>query len=200
MPVRDPLELPDRLWEAVRPITETPKVNGHPNGVAAQTAPNKVVPHVVVARVDWSPDGAWFTIFGGLLVAIGTFLPWLMANVVGASFTRDAYQLGAQAKLTFDGPLCVVLGVLTVGLGMLRLVRHDLPALLRRASLLSGLIVGLVVADRWSGAHKLVTELNNHGPVIAIVGYGYWMCAGGAVLAFLGGLLAKGARQAVSKG
>jgi hypothetical protein len=71
---------------------------------------------------DASQMGGWLAIIGGLLVAIGAFLPWFTGTViVGSSFNPNGFQLGNQNALTFDGPVCLLLAIVMLVIGILRL-------------------------------------------------------------------------------
>jgi hypothetical protein len=148
----------------------------------------------VIVASDPPMDGAWLTLFGGLLAASGTLVPWAIAKGPGASISRNAYQLGGHNMVTLDGPLCLALGLLTIVIGWVRLRRRPISRVIARFSILTGILVGLVLGDRWSGLAKIVNGLNDHSNVIAMVSYGYWMCAAGAVFAVLGGVIIRPSR------
>jgi hypothetical protein len=145
------------------------------------------------AAADTTPASAWLVIAGGVLMAGGTFLPWITATSAFGSISRNGFQLGTSNGLTFDGPVTVLIAILTVVIGMTRLTQSSMPRGMQRSSIVTGIAVGLILVNRWSGIHDLVNQVNGSG-VAASVGYGYWMCAVGAFIALCGGLALRQAK------
>jgi hypothetical protein len=134
------------------------------------------------------PAGAWLAIIGGILLAVGTLLPWMTFGL--GELTRNGFQLGADESLTADGPVLVLLGVLTAVIGITRLTNSSMPRGIQRSTLVTGLISGAVVGLNWSGIHSLVQNVQGTG-TLAQVGYGYWICAIGAGLAVFSGFILR---------
>jgi hypothetical protein len=108
------------------------------------------------------------------------------------TINRNGFQLGPNDTLTIDGPICLILGVVTVVIGITRLVGSEMPALLQRSSIVTGIAAGILIALNWSGVHSIVVRVQNAGAAAAI-GYGYWICAIGAAVAIVAGLVLRSA-------
>jgi hypothetical protein len=140
--------------------------------------------------------GAIMTGLGGLLIVFGSFLPWLTATapLIG-TINVNGMQGGG------DGVFTLVLGVITILIGVTRLTATNMPALLWRSSIVTGVITGAVaiydynsVQDRiakMTTAAKATSGLPFDIPVIANVGTGIWALFVGAALAILGGMLIR---------
>jgi hypothetical protein len=141
-------------------------------------------------------------IASGALIGIGSLAPWISEDSVGV---RNAFQLGAGYGVTFAGPLSMMLGFLIVVFGIAALPPSPWPHLLQRASIVTGLVEGLVLVNRLPGLQDLVRQLNHvnsaiNGPTpvfvtpgsitisTASLGFGYWMCGAGALLAVMAGI------------
>ena len=130
-------------------------------------------------------------VVGGLLIAIGTFLPWWTNKAVAFSSTHNGFQLGFLGLR--DGFVTIALGALTVVIGVLALVNPALPRWLRTPSILTGLGVIGVLASCWSVLDNNVVNLEG---VTRSVGYGYWTTGAGATLAICGGISLCTAKRA----
>jgi hypothetical protein len=82
--------------------------------------------------------GATMTVLGGLLIVLGSFLPWLSftAPFVG-TITKNGMEGG-------DGVITLVSGVVTILIGVTQLTATRLPAFLHRSSIATGVITGVV--------------------------------------------------------
>jgi hypothetical protein len=137
-----------------------------------------------------TPAGAWLAIVGGVLISIGSLLPWIaVASVV--SISRNAFQLGANESLTVDGPICILLGIVTLIIGITRLTGSTMPRFIQRSSIITGIAVGVLLILDWSGLHDLVNQINGTNGAIASIGYGYWVSGVGALVAIVGGLVLR---------
>jgi hypothetical protein len=139
--------------------------------------------------------GAIMTGLGGLLIVFGSFLPWLTAT---APFVGTISVNGMQGG---DGVITLVLGVITILIGVTRLTATKMPARLWRSSIVTGVITGALaiydynqVQERITGAKtaaKATGDLPFDIPVVANVGTGIWALFVGAALAILGGMLVR---------
>lgn len=131
----------------------------------------------------------------------GDFLPWLSATTgFGTGLTRNGFQLGKLDSLTFDGPLILLLGIITVVIGITHVTRSAMPTFIQRSPIATGVVVGLLLVNRWSGIHDAVNAVNQKdASAFASVGYGFWLCAVGAGLAIIGGLVLRSSASADSK-
>jgi hypothetical protein len=145
---------------------------------------------------DTTPSGAWLAIVGGGLMAIGVILPWITATAaLGISISRDGFQLGNDDALTFDGPVLLLLGIVTIVIGVSRLTNTAPPRFLQRSSIVTGIVAAAVLINRYSGIHDLVNQVNSSSSALASIGYGFWVCSAGALAAFVGGLVLRAAKR-----
>ena len=136
------------------------------------------------------PAGAWLAIAGGAVLTVGSLLPWVSATTAIGGIQRNGFQLGANQSVTVDGPLCLLLGILTAVIGVTSPSRARMPWFLQRSSIVTGVVAGVLLAIEWPGIHNLVDQIVADGAG-ASVGYGYWVCAVGAVLAVVGGFVLR---------
>ncbi|MGH9089981.1 MAG: hypothetical protein ACRDZR_01155 [Acidimicrobiales bacterium] len=139
---------------------------------------------------DTTPAGALLTVVGGVLVAIGTVLPWTTVSTPFVSLSRNGFQLGTNGSMTFDGPVCVLLAVIAIVIGVTRITASSMPRFMQRSSIVVGIVVGLVLADRWPGLHDYVNQFGSR-VVTASIGYGFWLCALGALVTVIGGIVLR---------
>jgi hypothetical protein len=68
------------------------------------------------------------TVLGGLLIVLGSFPPWLSFTApFGGTVTRNGMEGG-------DGIITLILGVVTILIGVTQVTATRLPAFLRRSS------------------------------------------------------------------
>jgi hypothetical protein len=126
-------------------------------------------------------------------------MPWVTATALGISISRDGFQLGDRDALSFDGPVLLLLGIVTIVIGVSRLTKTAVPRFLQRSSIVTGVAAALVLVNRYPGIHDLVNQVNSSDD-LASIGYGFWVCAAGALAAFIGGLVLRSAnRQATTE-
>jgi hypothetical protein len=137
--------------------------------------------------------GGLLWIFGGVALSVGTFLPWLTAAAVsGSSFSgslsRSGFQLGAGNSLSFEGPLCLALGIFAIVMGIARLISKNMPSYLLHAATLSVIAAGVVLADRYPDIHNLVQQLHWQSVFWrpASIGSGFWICCIGVLIPIVG--------------
>ena len=144
---------------------------------------------------SWSTTeaGAWAAIAGGVLMAVSAFLPWVTAHALFVSIDRNAFQLGNQDGFSADGPVLLGLAVLTILVGITRLLGTSMPRYLQRSSIVTGIGAGVVVINRAPSIHDQTQHLNRLGDglVSASIGYGLWVAAVAGVIAVVGGLILR---------
>jgi len=132
--------------------------------------------------------GGLLWIFGGIALSVGTFLPWLTADTFSGSLSRSGFQLGASSTLTFEGPLCLALGIFAIVMGIARLISKNMPSYLLHAATLSVIAAGVVLADRYPDINNLVQQLHWQSffwrP--ASIGSGFWICCVGVLIPIVG--------------
>ncbi|GAY11075.1 MmcQ/YjbR family DNA-binding protein [Pseudonocardia sp. N23] len=146
---------------------------------------------------------AIITVVGGLLAAVGSFLPWV---------TLQAGTFGSLsvAGTEGDGIITLIVGILIVAVGVLRLLKPSIPALVQRVPILLGLIVvGLGVyviinlnstmAEAGAATGGLAGELADAFDFS--LGFGLIMTIVGGVVAVVGGIVvSKASAPAVPPG
>ena len=138
-------------------------------------------------------------IASGALIGIGSLAPWISEDSVGV---RNAFQLGTHNGVTFAGPLTLLLGILTVIFGIAALPPSPWPHLLQRSSVVTGVAEGVVLLNRLPGLQDMAKQLNRAYVIIggsASIGYGYWMCGAGALLALMAGIALPRRRVVVER-
>jgi hypothetical protein len=141
-------------------------------------------------RVDTLPAGAWLALAGGLLMAVGSFLPWLQATVFVTTITRNGMQMGDNMGFSADGVITLVLGVITCVIGLSRLLHFSMPRFLYSSTVITGLIAGAITIYDATQVHKFVASIGNNS-VTASMGYGLWVLLIGCALAILGGFVVR---------
>lgn len=130
-------------------------------------------------------------IVAGVLVALGSFLPWITLR---APFVGQISRSGLEGG---DGIFTLVLGLGLAALGVAR-ITSDTERTIQRWALLLGAIVGgiggLNFADAQARAADVAREAE--GAAIGAVGMGLWVILVGAVFALLAGLITKPMRIA----
>jgi hypothetical protein len=142
---------------------------------------------------DTTPAGAWLAIAGGAMIAIGSLLPWVQIG----GFARNGFQLGANESVTIDGPICLILGIVTIVIGITRLTNSAMPRFIQRSTIVTGVVVGFVLAGDYSAIHHSVDQTNGSWD-IASIGYGYWVCGVGALVAVAGGIVLRSGQPGLS--
>jgi uncharacterized Zn finger protein (UPF0148 family) len=151
-------------------------------------SPDPIGPNVI--EVDTLPAGAWLTLAGGLLMAIGSFLPWMQASVFLATLSRNGMQLGDNMGFSVDGVVTLILGVVTCVIGLSRLLHFSLRRFFYSSSVITGLIAGAITAYNATQLHKFVASIGDES-VTASLGYGLWVLLVGCALAIIGGFMVR---------
>jgi uncharacterized membrane protein len=139
---------------------------------------------------------ALVTMLGGLLVGVGSFLPWLtiMAPFVG-TLSRSGLDGGG------DGVFTLVVGVAALGIGLARFATPLRP-LIQRAPILAGLLaLGIAVLDLVNVNDK-ISSIGTSPYVHAYVGSGLYLLVVGALVTVAGGLVVtdSGGRRPIEAG
>jgi hypothetical protein len=138
------------------------------------------------------------TVCGGLLVILGSLLPW------------EATTLPFGGKLTIDGiangygVVTLILGVITVLTGMNYILSSSVPRFATWLPIVTSLLAGSIAAYGYNRISRyqvvgITDDLSSIGIAATKVsdlistspGIGIWFILLGAVLAFLGGVLAR---------
>ncbi len=148
----------------------------------------------------WSPPstvpaGATFSLMGGLLIAGGTLLPWYTVTSGLATVNQNGFQLGTNRSLSWAGPALLLLGIVTVVIGVVRLAGGRMPSTIQRSPVVTGLVGGAVLLFSYPVPTETTQRLANAGLVSTSVGYGYWICAVGCGVAVVGGVILRDRRR-----
>jgi hypothetical protein len=156
------------------PAQPSPPAQPTPPTPPAGLAQNPIVP------------GATMTVLGGLLIVLGSFLPWisLTAPFIG-TVTRNGMEGG-------DGIITLMLGVVTILIGVTQFTATRLPGFLHRSSIVTGAITGAVAIYDYLDVQRRIEDAKEQSELIAAsVGAGIWTLIVGAVLAIIGGVLIR---------
>ncbi len=145
---------------------------------AATTAPARSGP----ALMGYAVPARVAVFVGGGLLALGSFLPWVKASVVGITFEKNG--------IDGDGVFTLLLGVAAVLL--FSLVRGTAGRVLTLATAV--LAAGVTFYDVVDVKQTADEISSSAGPlsVDASVGIGLWICAIGALVLIIGVMLAFG--------
>jgi hypothetical protein len=130
--------------------------------------------------------GATMALLGGVLIVLGSFLPWLTATapLVG-TISRNGMEGG-------DGIITLILGVVTILIGVTQLTATNLPTLVQRSTIVTGAITGIVAIINYLNVQRRIEDVREESELIAAsVGAGIWTLIVGAVLAIVGGVLVR---------
>jgi hypothetical protein len=129
--------------------------------------------------------GAVLVVIAGLLIVLGSFLPWITLR---AAFVGTVSRSGMEGG---DGIGTLLLGVVTVVIGVARLASARLPRFVQRSSIVTGgvtfLIAAIDYADAASRVRAASSRLSEVGA--ASVGPGLWTLFLGAIIAVVGGFV-----------
>jgi hypothetical protein len=155
---------------------------------AWQPAPQPPPPPPAPSGLMRNPvvPGATMALLGGVLIVLGSFLPWLTATapLVG-TISRNGMEGG-------DGIITLVLGVVTILIGVTQLTATNLPTLVQRSTIVTGAITGIVAIINYLNVQRRIEDVREESELIAAsVGAGIWTLIVGAVLAIVGGVLVR---------
>jgi len=132
-------------------------------------------------------------LLGGAMIAAGTLLPFETLGGGLISINRTAFQLGANLKLTVDGPIILLLGLIGAGIGLSLLTNTKMPSLVQSSPIIVGLGAALDTGFIWAGINGNVNDLHSQG-FAASIGTGFWITAVGVVLTIVSGISLKASR------
>lgn len=120
-------------------------------------------------------------IAGGLIMAVGSFLPWI---TVTAPFVGRLTKSGMEGG---DGIITLILGVVTVLIGLARLTNRPLPPLVQRSPIVTSIAAAVVVGLNWKDVSDRAASVGKlgRGFASASVGAGLWTIAVGCGIALL---------------
>jgi hypothetical protein len=150
-----------------------------------------------VARIKKRVVPACVAIAGGVVVAVGAFLPWLTFSNGSGTFTVSAGQIN-QTATTFTGASddlgteLLILGIVAAVVGVFRLILRSTSRIrrlfiwrfLERSFVFIALLCGWVLYD----GHNQLSDDINRATISASIAYGFWIVLAGAALIFLSGL------------
>ncbi len=135
------------------------------------------------------PIGAYLAVVGGTLMVAAAFLPWFLVTGLG-SISLNGFHLGYAYAYSADGSIAVLLGVVTVFMGVSRLVYLKMSNVLQRLTLITGTVAGwLAVASAINIQRTWVDVVNSSSLSNGSIGYGLWVFSTGAALAIGAGIV-----------
>jgi hypothetical protein len=160
-------------------------------GMVASTAAS--CPHCGHRPAGMSASGslnitAVVILLGGVLFAVGSFLPWATASSAFGSASKSGMEGG-------DGMITVFLGVVIALLGLTRLQRPGLPGNRLTMVLLGAIAIGVAVFEGSNIQSRL--EASSSAYVVTSVGMGIYVMGVGGVLALLASLFGATAKPPV---
>jgi hypothetical protein len=91
-----------------------------------------------------------------------------------------------------DGIITLMLGVVTILIGVTQLTATNLPTWLQRSPIVTGAITAIVAVINYLNVQQRIEDVREESELIAAsVGAGIWTLVVGAVLAIVGGVLVR---------
>lgn len=139
--------------------------------------------------------GALTVLVGGLLVIVGSFLPWITATSGFGSVSVSGMDHGG------DGIFTLVLGVIAALIGMAQLIKAQLPGIIRGSPAIIGVSLGVITFFDHSDIRNRIARaaVSSSGALSSTVGQGIWSLYLGAVLIFIGGISLLGQKKKVEE-
>ena len=152
---------------------------------ASTSAAGVVVPAEAAASTTSMRPASIAVVAGGLLIAIGSFLPWVTASTIFGSISRSGVDRGG------DGYITLAAGGLIALLGLVTLTRPNRGANLAIA--IAAAAAGVIFALDFSDIQERVADLEagSEGLALGGVGPGLWMVALGAITSFVASLMRR---------
>jgi hypothetical protein len=139
--------------------------------------------------------GASITGLGGGLIVLGSLLPWVTAQAGFVSISRNSMQLGEGNSFSIDGAILLILGIITIVIGITRATRAQMPGFLQRSSVVTGAVAGALAIYDITQVNDLVQRVKSASSLaVASIGVGAWITVVGAVIAVVGGLVLRGSK------
>lgn len=145
--------------------------------------PLAVVPEPPPAVESAASPGSFLVILGGVAVAVGAFLPWITANTVFATVSRNGLDGGGDGIIALGG------GVLLAALGLAR--KAGIGTFVLAVGM--GVVAFLNLQDI---TDRLVVVQSDYA--VGSVGAGIWAIFVGAALAAVGSSFPRSKAQADS--
>jgi hypothetical protein len=127
--------------------------------------------------------GAVFTLLGGILIIVGSFLSWM--TVVGNMGAVDISGMAGGR----DGVITLVLGVIVLGIGLVRLASRVYPFLQLVPVIICGAITLVIGAADLQNINAWVNSNPDTYHFIRSTGPGPYLVIVGAIVAIVGGLI-----------
>lgn len=190
---------PDNQWHQSNippppssPPGTSPSHDWYSSGPSAVHAPAPRSP-VPPAAASTLPAGAWMAIAAGLVMGISALLPWVTAHALFTTVNRNAFQLGDHYGFSADGAILIGLGLITITIGITRLVGAAMPRYLQRSTIVTGIGALVVALNRAPSINDLANKVNDasNGLVSASIGYGLWVTVVGGVVAVVAGFIMR---------
>ena len=124
--------------------------------------------------------GALLMLIGGIVVILGALLPWFSVSAPGG--TRG---IGGISGIGFGL-------VILAGFAIAKGAQGLMPSLIRMrlsAPILTGALMVVALAIRWSDLHRTVDVVDALPGVSASIGIGFWLDVVGVVAVLLGGAI-----------
>lgn len=169
--------------EDIRPL---PAPNGDPLSSPGDDSPATSDVSYVAPLPNSRTVLSWAILGGGVMIAAGTLFAWLTATTALISVSRDAFQLGANESLTADGPIVLVLGLMTMAIGIASITDSAMPRFSQKYALILGLAAAVYLGIEYRSVHNWVNQVSS-SYATASIGTGYWICCIGALITMIAG-------------
>lgn len=138
------------------------------------------------------PAGAWLAIIAGTLAAIGSLLPWVHFTTGLVSIDRNGWQLGAHDGFSVSGPVVMLLGVVTVVIGIGKLTQSSIPRYMQSSPIVTGIAIAYFPLKDLSSIHNLIRSVQSQDSyALGSVGVGLWLTVAGGAVAIVSGLILR---------
>jgi hypothetical protein len=129
---------------------------------------------------------------GGILMSVGTLLPWQIFSGSGFALYRSSFDLlndrgssSSDGLWTLLSAFVILFGAISMAINYRR--SDNLPKSLIRSYLIFAVIAVLVFVSDYPGVSQTVNDLSASGSGFkASVGYGFWLCGVGALVTVVG--------------
>jgi hypothetical protein len=126
------------------------------------------------------------TLLGGLLVVVGSFMPWL---TVAAAFVGTISYSGVEGGK--DGVITLIIGVLAVTVGAVRLLSQRVPRVVQHISAALGVLVLAIGFYDLEEVRQRVAGFSTEPYGTAFTGPGLYAVIVGGGLITIGGLVSQ---------
>jgi Zn finger protein HypA/HybF involved in hydrogenase expression len=141
---------------------------------------------------DSTPAGAAMAVLAGVLMVVGSFLPWFTAHLGFSTLSRNGYQLGNHYGFSIDGVLVLAFGVISIAIGVSWFTRSQMPWWIWRSPVVVGLACVAVVILRIPGINGLARNVQSASSLVtAGTGIGVIVSIAGGVLSVVAGTVLR---------